>query len=116
MTTALLLPPYALPRAAASIWRSARQLAALAQFAPPSAARARSCGGGRVELGRDGRLTRQTPILSASDAVSLHEIHETGRNGNASPAKKKFFSGGRGSMIAIGDRPKRPARQQLRPL
>ena len=43
-----------------------------------------------MELGRDVRLTRETPGLPASDAVSLYEIRETGEE---MPAHPNVFEG-----------------------
>src|SRR3954470_23236845 len=53
---------------------------AVCEVCAPPPLRKGWCGGGRVELGRDVRLTRKKRVLSASDAVSSHKIHETGRN------------------------------------
>ena len=64
------LSPSRISRAAASVRRSDRRFARFPRFAMPLRCEDSICGGGKVELGRDLRLTPQKPVLPASAAVS----------------------------------------------
>jgi hypothetical protein len=76
-------------------------------FAHPLLGEASIFGGGRVELGRHGRLTRKRLVLPASEAVSLYETHEMGRDGGSRDGEgwgaTPTFSKGRGSLRSRGN-------------